>query len=68
MPDPGIRTGLAIYGAYNIAQPNSAPPEGTSPLLGRAHVSHDGHSVELAEGAQPERGRLVDGHLWPTDC
>ncbi|KXH63283.1 hypothetical protein CNYM01_11511 [Colletotrichum nymphaeae SA-01] len=66
MPDPGIRTGPAVHGACDVAQPNSAPPEGTSPLLGRAHVGHDGHSVELA--ALGDVGSDEDGknlcELW----
>ncbi|UQC87428.1 uncharacterized protein CLUP02_12933, partial [Colletotrichum lupini] len=48
IPDPSIRTGPAVHGTYNIAQPNSAPLEGTSLLLRRAYVSHDSHSVERA--------------------
>ncbi|KAG7044883.1 hypothetical protein JMJ77_0004342 [Colletotrichum scovillei] len=61
MPDLGVRAGPAVHGVRTVAQPDSAPPEGTAPLLGRAHVGHDGQGVE---GAQPLRLRKAASDLY----
>ncbi|KAK0368543.1 hypothetical protein CLIM01_14101 [Colletotrichum limetticola] len=53
MPDLDVRAGPAVHGVRTVAQPDSAPPEGTAPLLGRAHVGHDGQGVEGARKFTP---------------
>ncbi|KAK1455410.1 hypothetical protein CMEL01_04170, partial [Colletotrichum melonis] len=69
MPDLDVRAGPAVHGVRTVAQPDSAPPEGTAPLLGRAHVGHDGQGVEGApEAALGDVGSDEDGknlcELW----
>ncbi|KAF4784658.1 hypothetical protein HER10_EVM0010824 [Colletotrichum scovillei] len=63
MPDLGVRAGPAVHGVRTVAQPDSAPPEGTAPLLGRAHVGHDGQGVEGAPARRPLQMSPADQSL-----
>ncbi|KAL2882950.1 hypothetical protein SGCOL_001640 [Colletotrichum sp. CLE4] len=48
LPDLLVRAGPAVHGVGGLAQADSAPPEGSAPVLGLALAGHDCLGVELA--------------------